>query len=250
MRAVPVVKAYWWKGAPNFGDALAPLLLKHFTGVKAEWRSPSRALVVSVGSVLEHLSPAYDGFIIGSGKLHRSTKPKFPNATILALRGPLTARGVPGDYALGDPGLLADELVGPQPKQWDIGILPHWKDTELVPKFSKLIREGDPKRKIKVIKPSDDPLTVIKQIGACRKLVTSSLHGMIVADAFGGIPRRVEISSALDKEGGNYKFLDYSASIKTPLVIGKLTEPSRWLVEDTKYAIFDAYKALEKELRS
>lgn len=246
MRTLPVVKAYWWKGAPNFGDALAPLLLKHFTGVVAEWKSPSRATVVSIGSVLEHISPSYTGYIIGSGKLQRSTKPKFPYATILALRGPLTARGVPGDYAIGDPGLLADELVGPQNKQWDVGILPHWKDTELVPKFLKLIKKG----KVKVIKPSDDPLTVIKQIGACRKLVTSSLHGMIVADAFGGIPRRVEISSALDKEGGDYKFLDYSASIKTPLEPGRMQEALRWHVEDTKYQIFDAYKILEKELRS
>lgn len=245
MRAVPVVKAYWWKGAPNFGDALAPLLLKHFTGVKVEWRSPSRAAVVSIGSVLEHLTTAYDGYIVGSGKLQRSTKPKLPLATILALRGPLTARGVPGDYAIGDPGLLADELVGPQDKQWDVGILPHWKDTELVPRFQKLIRKG----KIKVINPADDPLVVIKQIGACRKLVTSSLHGMIVADAFGGIPRRVEVSSALNKEGGDYKFLDYSASIKTPFEPGKMSEPLRWQVEDAKYEIFDAYKTLEKELR-
>jgi hypothetical protein len=245
MRAVPVVKAYWWKGAPNFGDALAPLLLQHFCGVKTEWRSPSRATVISVGSVLEHLSPAYDGYIVGSGKLHRSTKPKFPYATILALRGPLTARGVPGDYALGDPGLLADELVGPQKKEWDLGILPHWRDTELVARFTRLIRKG----KLKVIKPSDDPLTVIRQIGACRRLVTSSLHGMIVADAFGGIPRRVEISPAIAKEGGDYKFLDYSASINTPFVPGKMTEPLRWHVEDTKYSIFDAYKILEKDLR-
>jgi pyruvyltransferase len=126
-----------------------------------------------------------------------------------------------------------------------VGILPHWKDTELVPKFLKLIKKG----KIKVIKPSDDPLMVIRQIGACRKLVTSSLHGMIVADAFGGIPRRVEIASALDKEGGDYKFLDYSASIKTPFVPGKMSEPIRWQVEDAKYEIFDAYKTLEKELR-
>lgn len=244
-RMYPPVKAYWWNRVPNFGDALAPYLLKHFAGVKAEWSIVSRAKVASIGSILEHIPSSYGGYILGSGKLRPGSKINIRNATILALRGPLSARGIPGKYALGDPGLLADELVGLQTKRWDVGIIPHWKDTELVPKFTKLIRQGT----VKVILPSAHPLTVVRQIGQCRKIVTSSLHGMIVADSFGGIQRRVEISPALDKEGGDFKFRDYSASIKTLFEPGKMTEPPlRWHVEDAKFAIYDAFKRLEKEL--
>src|SRR5208282_4363338 len=146
-------------------------------------------------------------------------------AKILALRGPLSARGVAGSFALGDPGLLANELVGPQEKKWDLGIVPHWQDTELAERFSRLIR---PPYTTKVINPGDDPITVLQQIGSCNRIVTSSLHGMIATDAFGGIPRRVEICSAMEKDGGDFKFRDYSASIQTPFETGKMIEPSRF----------------------
>lgn len=241
------VKAYWWKEVPNFGDRIAPLLLEHFADLKVEWDTISHAQVASVGSILEHIPPLWDGYILGSGKLfefsrlHLHTK----TATVLAIRGPLSARGIAGSYALGDPGVLADELVGIQPKQWDLGIIPHWQDKELASKFQALIKAPNT---IKVINPSDDPLTVLRQIGACRRIVTSSLHGMIVADAF-GIPRRVEICPAMAKDGGDFKFRDYSASIQTPWETGKMREASRFRVEDVKFAVYDAYRELGKVLK-
>ncbi len=241
------VKAYWWKGAPNFGDALAPYLLKQFAGVKCEWASISRAKIASVGSILEHIPLGWGGYILGSGRLFPSKKLKFTNARIISLRGPLSARGITGGskYPLGDPGLLADELVGPQEKLYDLGVVPHWRDTELVPRFKAMNLKGE----IKIIKPDGNPLTVVRQIGQCKRIVTSSLHGLIVADAFGGIPRRLELSPALAKEGGDFKYRDYHASIHMPFVPGKMGEPNRWAVEDVKFAVYDAFKVLEKELK-
>ena len=242
-------KAYWWREVPNFGDALAPLLLERFAGIDVGWDTISHASVISVGSVLEHIPPLWDGYILGSGKLfefsrlHLHTK----TATILAIRGPLSARGVPGDFAIGDPGILANELAGPQEKLWDLGIVPHWQDNELVARFSRLVQAP---YTTKIISPTDDPLTILRQIGACRRIVTSSLHGMIVADAFGGIPRRVEICSKMEKDGGDFKFRDYSASIQTPFETGKMIEPSRFRIEDVQFAVYDAYQALGKALKS
>ncbi len=241
------VKAYWWKEIPNFGDRITPLLLEHFADLKVEWDTVSHAQVVAVGSILEHIPPLWDGYVLGSGKLfefsrlHLHTK----TATILAIRGPLSARGIAGTYALGDPGILADELVGIQPKQWDLGIIPHWQDKELAAKFQALIKAPNT---TKVINPKDDPLTVLRQIGACRRVVTSSLHGMIVADAF-GIPRRVEICPAMAKDGGDFKFRDYSASIQTPWEPGVMREASRFRVEDVKFAVYDAFRELGKALK-
>lgn len=240
-------KAYWWRETANFGDALAPYLLKHFAGIDTEWDTISRSSIASIGSILEHIPPLWDGYILGSGKLfefsrlHLHTK----TATILSVRGPLSARGIPGSFTLGDPGILADELVGQQEKRWDLGIVPHWQDDALAGRFVQLIPKSNT---VKVIRPDTDALTVLKQIGSCRRIVTSSLHGMIVADAF-GIPRRVEICPKMDKDGGDFKFRDYSASIQAKFETGKMFEPSRYRVEDVKYAVFDAYKALEKALR-
>lgn len=241
------IKAYWWREVQNFGDALAPLLLERFADLKTEWDTISHSQIASVGSILEHIPPLWDGYVLGSGKLFEHTRLHLHTRTakILSVRGPLSARGIPGSFTLGDPGLLAAELVGPQDKEWDLGIVPHWQDKELAAKFKTLVpREYS----IKVISPADDPLTVLRQIGACRRIVTSSLHGMIVADAF-GIPRRVEICPLMERDGGDFKFRDYSASIQTPFVIGKMIEASRFRVEDVQFAIFDAFQALESELK-
>jgi len=244
MEEMGEVKGYWWRGVSNFGDALAPFLLERFANAKVEWAPAAEAEVVSVGSVLEHIPSNYSGYILGSGKIRESSVINLPDATILALRGPLSAKGIKGDYALGDPGLLADELVGPQDKQWDLGIVPHWKDKELAPRFLELFKKS--KAKLRVINPQEDPITVVRQIGACERIVTSSLHGMIVADAF-GLPRRVELATALDNhtEGGDFKFRDYSASIHTPFEPGVMVHPIRGHIEDVKFAIYDVYQALE-----
>src|SRR5271166_6936186 len=114
------VKAYWWVGVPNFGDALAPLLLKKFAGLRVEWATISHSSVASIGSILEHIPPLWDGYIVGSGRLHENSRMNLVQMTsgvsakILAVRGPLSARGIPGSFAIGDPGILADELVGVQ----------------------------------------------------------------------------------------------------------------------------------------
>jgi pyruvyltransferase len=240
------VKAYWWKDVPNFGDGLAPLLLEHFAGVNVTWAPISQASVVSVGSVLEHIPLSWSGYILGSGRLKEKSHVHLAHATVLALRGPLSARGIDGNFSFGDPGLLADELVGPQETQWDLGIVPHWRDTKLAVRFKALIRAPHTTH---VIDPRQDPLEVMRQIGSCRRIVTSSLHGMIAADAF-GLPRRLEISSQMASihEGGDFKFRDYCASIHTQFEPGVMTEPSRWSIEDAKYNIFDAYKVLEEAL--
>lgn len=243
-RSIP--KAYYWRGVENFGDQMAPLLLERFADLKTEWGTISHSKIASVGSIIEHIPPLWDGVILGSGRMFENSRLYLQSRgkvtpTILAIRGPLSARGIPGSFAIGDPGILADELVGPQEKKWDLGILPHFSDTELVPRFKALIPK---QHSIHVINPSHDPLTVIREIGACRRIVTSSLHGVIVSDAF-GIPRRIEYTSKMDKDGGTHKFRDYSASLKMNFEVGKMAEPSRMRVEDLKFSVYQAYRELK-----
>ena len=241
----PAAKSYWWTRVRNFGDALAPLLLSRFADLDVAWSPVADAEIVSIGSVLEHIPAGWKGYILGSGLLREESKLKFDpsQAKILALRGPLTARSFTGEFALGDPGLLASELIDAQDKQWDLGILPHWQDDQLVEKFQALIPA---KFTCHIINPSDHPLTVLKEISSCRRLVTSSLHGMICADSM-NIPRRVEECDQLIKDGGLFKFYDYSATIKTPFETGKMIEPERNRVDDSKFAIYDAYRELSRE---
>jgi pyruvyltransferase len=240
----PLVCAYWWREEANWGDELAPLLLKRFADVDSVWRPPHDARVASVGSILEHIPPLWPGVILGSGQLYEGSHHNIHALAgkVLALRGPLTAQSVAGDYAIGDPGLLADELLDEVPcRTHDLAVVPHWSDHRLVldPRYN----DFDPL----FIDAAEDPLSVIRRIGSCRKVVTSSLHGMIIADAF-GIPRRFVWSPTMHREG-DFKFRDYSESVGTPFEPGKLVQASRWHVEDRKHQLFDAYRELGRMVR-
>jgi hypothetical protein len=101
---------------------------------------------------------------------------------------------------------------------------------------------------VKIINPRDNPLTVLRQLGACRRIVTSSLHGMICADAF-GIQRRVETFPRLLQEGGDFKFRDYSASLGLDFVPGVMIQAPPLLVWDLKFNVYDAYQALAEALK-
>src|SRR6266568_208642 len=130
------VAEFHWATKPNFGDAIAPLLLKRFAHLDSHWATPCDADVISVGSVLEFVPWGWHGFILGSGALRPDSRLNLytRTATVLALRGPLSAQRVgidPRDIVLGDPGLLVDELVPPITKRYDIGIVPHWTDNNL-----------------------------------------------------------------------------------------------------------------------
>jgi pyruvyltransferase len=237
------MKIYYWKEKKNFGDLLSSLLLKRFANLDSFWSKPEDSQLVVVGSLLHHIPKHWSGVIAGSGKLHERTKVDFPNATILGLRGPLTAKGLKGNIILGDPGLLADELVGYQDKKWELGIVPHWSDKVL--EHNPIFLKYNPK----IIRVSDDPLKVIKEIGSCKKIVSSSLHGIILADAF-GIQRRIEIAPNMIAnpwdEGGLFKWLDYSASINTKLVIGTTQTIDENIISDKQHELFDLFQQVKK----
>lgn len=240
------VKVYFWKDKPNFGDALAPLLLKRFANTSSTWATVSHANTVVTGSILEHIPPLWDGHVLGAGRLYEDSYLHLytDTAKIWAVRGPLSAMAMPHqDFALGDPGLLADEMVYVHNRDIGLGIVPHHTDKTLAARPEWY---GD--WKTVTINPAGDPLEVLKMIGRCQRIVTSSLHGLITADAF-GIPRRFEPNPTASRyEGGPFKFLDYSKSINTPLEPGKMIEASRFQVEDRKHELFDAFRAFGKEM--
>ena len=239
--------AYWWQGVPNFGDALAPLLLAYHADLDVTWAEPRTAQIAVIGSILEHLPETWDGYVCGCGKLHENSVTPLTESVrlkrVLAIRGPLSAKGIKGDFALGDAGLLADELIKLPPKRHTLGIVAHWSDKHLAsrPEFTRY----EPL----IIDPGGDPLTVIKQIASCRKIISSSLHGLIVADTF-AIPRRFEVTPRFEREGGLFKFRDYHASINTPFEIGRTIEASRFGVDDRRFEVHDAFRALSSIIRA
>lgn len=57
-----------------------------------------------------------------------------------------------------------------------------------------------------------DPVTVLGEIARCAVVLSSSLHGLIAADAFGHRTAWLELSDAVI--GAGYKFRDYYGAFR------------------------------------
>lgn len=237
------MRTFWWNEIPNWGDRLGPILLEYYAGIQSEWSPMESAEVVVTGSVLESIPPEWPGHIVGAGMIGDGRPVDVSSATVHAVRGPLSARQVPGDYALGDPGLLADEMVSVETRDIELGLVPHWSDTRLAHNY-----RFQPYSPV-VISAWNDPLDVIRMIGRCKKIVASSLHGIILADAF-GIPRRTEIADRFlhDRHEGNlFKFQDHAAAVGLPFKIGETQTAKRGIVEDRRFELYDAFRAFGEQ---
>jgi hypothetical protein len=229
------------KPVSNWGDLLGELLVGRFAGIKTKLAPFADAELVTVGSVLQLCPPGWAGVVAGAGKIHADS-PFLPSrrTRVKGLRGPLTARGIPGTYAIGDPGLLARDLLDElPPKRHALGLIQHWSDDELLPKFAHLKPAAMP--------ADSDPLEMIRFIASCRKIVTSSLHGCIVADSL-AIPRRIE-PMRLSRTDSWYKFVDYHLSVNHEFRLGITTSPKYSAVEDRTHELHDMFRSLKGDFK-
>ena len=205
-----ILPAYWWDGHPNFGDALTPWILSRY-GIAAVHTPPRDARAAGVGSIIEQLPPTFSGAIWGSGLMHGEPV-ELPKATALAVRGPLTraALGITHDVALGDPGILVARHAMRQSARWRLGLVPHGLHSRDGVLADLATRAGSDAT---IIDVRAVPGAVIQRIARCSAILTTSLHGLIVADAL-GVPA-VWTRRQPDLWGGDFKFRDYEA-VMTP----------------------------------
>lgn len=208
------LKVFWWKGVPNFGDALSPLVVSHVSGRAVTHAGARGCDLLAIGSLLQVMRRNYrearaDGVrpvIWGAGLLHAVTADFLDNVDIRLLRGPVSAAllGVKATRH-GDPGLLADRLLRDRPERQDrIVVIPHHTQTD--DPAIRALAEADPA--ITLADPGEEPLSLCRRIAAARHVVASSLHGLILADAFG-------VGSTWMDPGAqsHLKYHDYAAGI-------------------------------------
>jgi pyruvyltransferase len=204
------ITAYWWREVPNFGDLITPLLLRHY-GYTPVYECPERAEFVATGSILEVLPADFSGIILGAGFIHERTRRSFPNATLLAVRGMLTRERLGPmrkTVALGDPGILASLMMKRQEeKKFVLGIIPHHESKEK-PIIARLVAKLQPD--VIIIDVKRHPMQVFVAIDQCSHILSSSLHGLIVADSL-GVPSGWLYSEGM--LGGRFKFDDYYSSL-------------------------------------
>lgn len=196
----------------NFGDQLSPRLIAALFGVRVTHASFSTADLVSVGSLLESLARSSNHLrphVWGTGFIEAGGHWDGPEIVPNAVRGELTlerlSNQLEGPVALGDPGLLAPLAFprAPAPAAAPISVVPHYVDFD-----DPQVREATEGRSdVRVINVRHDVETVVSQIAGSRLVLSSSLHGLIVADAYGVPNQWTPISERLI--GGSYKFEDY-----------------------------------------
>ncbi len=224
-----VVRVDWYAGANNFGDILNPILLEHLTdrkilNVNAKYYQKEHLL--AIGSVLGRANSS--SIIWGAGFISENSAFRENPKKVCAVRGPKTRKkiiesGIDCPKVYGDPALLMPFFYHPNIiKRYKVGIIPHYMDKNhcWIKKNAKL--EGV--TVIDILNP--DPLKVIDKILACEKVMSSSLHGLIVSDAYGIPSIWVKFFDRLT--GGNFKFLDYFLSVdrkdKEPVIMKQETE--------------------------
>lgn len=128
-----------------------------------------------------------------------------------------------GNCLLGDPALLCKHIfTEKEEKKYDVGIVCHAGDDP----NSQYLKNIDLHRKsFTFIDVRDDPKEVCRKIKQCRFILSSSLHGLIVADSY-GIPNRrfiLATSSNPNNTRFSFKFEDYY-SIYKGIVIPKAVD--------------------------
>lgn len=201
------IKTYWWNKVPNFGDRITPLLLRHYGFIPVH-SSEADAEIIMVGSILQRLPETYNGMILGAG-LIKDIRQKFSSATILSLRGELTKRnlGIKDEIILGDPGLLAGKIIQKRAhKEYKLGIIPHFFDKDnqaIIQIYKKYPHE------VCMIDVAKPPIKVFEAIDRCEFILSSSLHGLVVADAL-NIPNAwLVLSNKVARDG--FKYYDYAS---------------------------------------
>lgn len=225
---------YYWQQTSfvNFGDYLSVKLIERITGepvkIFKKKRFNNEKKMLAIGSIL--VFALDDDIIWGTGLNGKRTDRShfnFTNLDVRAVRGPLTRQFLMETFQIdcpeiyGDPALLIPyffpEFERKNNPRYEYIIIPHYSEKQFFPK------ELYPH----VVYPTDPWDEVIEKITDSQFVISSSLHGIIVAEAF-GIPAR--LLKITDNEpllkyqdyylGTNRPYFQYATSIQEALEMG------------------------------
>lgn len=215
------IRLYRWKGKrqdnlENYGDLLSFYLARKISNQKIiPIQHPTKGVqryffknYLSIGSIIS--SATEKSIVWGSGII--KAKDNISKAKFLAVRGPQTRKRIldlgyncPEIY--GDPAILLPNFYNPIiEKKCKIGIIPHYVDYQEVCEVFK----GN--QKVKVINLMTNSIeNTTKEILECERIISSSLHGVIIAQTYRVPALWVKFSNKLF--GDNIKFYDYYESM-------------------------------------
>lgn len=202
----------------NWGDAVNPIIISHLTKKPVvninDLAYYTGDVYAVIGSILDN-NKVENLCVFGSGfKFFKSTMQVLPKR-VHAVRGPLTRNrlielGVTCPDIYGDPAVLYKQIYNPDVnKRYKLGIIPHYTE-----KKSKLLDPLLQNPDVLLINIQDELNTVVQHVKSCEHIVSSSLHGLIIADMYNVPSAWIKIEGNL--MGDDFKFLDYYSSVNDP----------------------------------
>ena len=206
--------ALWWMESPfpgNFGDILNPYLVEKLSGIPPV-RVKRGPRIIAIGSIVKFAKP---GTIIWGSGTPRMSDRLSADADYRSVRGPLTRdlvlrSGGKVDPVYGDPALLMPLIYQPvlAPKKHRVGLILHQIHLNNPPRI-----DG-----VHIISPTrvghDEIEAFIDEVASCEHIVSTSLHGLVIAHAY-GIPARWAVMGADEPQvaGDGTKFHDHHLSV-------------------------------------
>lgn len=219
------IRLFWFseillmkKNKENYGDLLGKYIVEKISKRKVTFVNPRHFNIkdyfvpkyYTIGSILANVRG--NSIVWGSGIIQRDAV--VQKAKYLAVRGPRTRErllelGFECPAVYGDPALLLPRFyINVLPKKYKLGIIPHYVDYK---QMHELYKDGD----VKVIDlMTNDIEDVTKQILECEKILSTSLHGVIVPHAYNIPALWVKISDKVF--GDDIKYQDYFESVDIP----------------------------------
>lgn len=221
----------------NIGDSINPLIIENIIGYKVQHAEWNECETSGIGSGLrrffmrkedvfasrEGLRKKLTGSMVlrpcqlwSAGFIRYCDEKEIPlrrHLQVASVRGELSRKrieqilGKPINCTLGDAGLLASELLKEKTgKKYRLGIIAHQREIgekewdELHDSISNSI----------LLDVRADPMETLRKMSECECIISSSLHGLIIADSFGIPNQRVVLTDRLAGDG--FKFDDYYSS--------------------------------------
>lgn len=199
------VNLYYWTHAAgdNVGDLLSLVVVRKIVesfGLDFDRRVARTRKLFAVGSILEQA--VQHATVWGSGLRHPVVSPANVALDVRAVRGPLTREallhvGTACPEVFGDPAILLPRFYRPRPaKPRSYLVIPHFLR-------EKEFMQNHPGHCISTL--TSDWQGFVDAIAAAEMVVSGSLHGIVLAEAY-GVPA-VLLGSAADRD--RFKYDDY-----------------------------------------
>lgn len=215
---------FYWDTEPNFGDVIGPYLVSKITNLPiVNALHNDTPCLMTVGSILNMVDREHM-VVWGSGLIKKPSNKELYKISnykpkVLSVRGLKTSEiledfgiNVINKDAYGDPALIMPLLY--QPKSMSsakISICPHFIHK---PEFIREIQTNDI---INIIDVQADMESVIDQIAASSVCISTSLHGIIISQAYNIPWIWLEITDN-NLKGDDFKFLDFFSTIEQSMV--------------------------------